>query len=203
MKRWWLVIVLLLSIGMNIGLLLGGAVRQRVWRDEAPSRDPSGVDLPLPGDERLPPFADRLTEELKLTGADRERFLEIQKTFFGEVSTARRQVVEHQAALRGELLSDDPRQERIASLLEASSRAHRALERAFVDNILQSRELLDVDQERRFFRFLERLRDRRRDGEQHFRRRRPRSEGQRPFGPPFSRQRAVPPPNAPRDHDQL
>lgn len=199
MKQWWLVIVLLLSIGMNVGLLLGGAVRQKAPLDEAPLPGPPGREAPRPGDERMPPFVGRLAEELQLEGADRERFIEIQRTFFSEVFTARREVVEHQRELRSELLSDEPRQEQIESLLEASSRAHRALERAFVDNILRSRELLDADQERQLVHFLERLHDMRRDGERHFRRRRPRGDGQHPLGPPPPRQRGEPSAKSPRD----
>ena len=103
------------------------------------------------------PHLERLADHLELQGADRDRFLEIQKTFFQEMGRQRREMEQARRELKGELTSKAPDRARAEELMERSAAAHSALERALVTNVLDSREILRPEQERRFGIFIERL----------------------------------------------
>ncbi|HEV7786074.1 MAG TPA: hypothetical protein VGQ28_12100, partial [Thermoanaerobaculia bacterium] len=81
MKRWWLVIVLLLSLGLNVGIL--AAVAARRLGPGGPGAKAAGAANqppdPLP---RLPQLANRLG----LEGVERRKFLDIQWNLYQETS---------------------------------------------------------------------------------------------------------------------
>ena len=151
MKRWWLVILLLLSLGLNLGMLLprlGGA-----------SKEP--LDDPPASEQRMPPILRRMANELRLQGETRQTFLSMQHEFFRQTREGREKVGRIQDELRREVVSRNPDRERVDRLLDelASTQAH--LERVFVTHLLDSRELLDGRRERQFLRMMQHLRQRR------------------------------------------
>ncbi len=214
MKRWWLVIALMLSVGINAGILVTLAFYARASTRDATAgstvvvgETPEGGPItgaagdPLPRGGR-PPIIRRMADELGLEGDKRAAFTEVQRTFFDQTLAARSRMARLQHEIRGEVTSQDPDRDALDRLLVELSAAHTDLERAFVTNLLDSRELLDGDQERRFMHFLRRLRGVRGEVERRFRERwrgmaggerlGPRPRGRRGPGQRFER-----PPEAP------
>ena len=146
MRRWWLVLALLLSLGINVGILATlGVQRSRERQSPAPARGggvPAGPEL------------ERVADRLELAGEARRRFLEIQRRFLAETGAERLRLDRARAELRREILSAHPDRARVEELLAAAAGSTAALERALVRNVLDSREVLDEEQERRFLRFV-------------------------------------------------
>ncbi len=172
-QRWWLIIVLLLSLGLNLGFFASRVVQQRASRtaDSGDAATEASAEDQVRRDGRMPRFVRRMADELDLEGERREAFIEIQRTFFEQTIDARGRMARLQDAIRREITSASPDRQVLDEMLTELSAAHRDLERAFVTNLLDSRELLDGDQERRFMRFLRRMRNVRADVEQRFRER--------------------------------
>ncbi len=179
MKKWWLVIALALSIGANIGILATRLVATR----EVPARPevedagaggevPDAASRPLP--RRLPPMVLRMADELGLEGERRDAFVANQRQFFKQTLEARARVRQLQLRLRREVTSTEPDRVAVEELLEQLTAARVDLERAFIDNLLDTREILDPEQQRRFQHFLGRLRQARDEMDRRF---------QRPQGP--------------------
>jgi len=146
MKRWWLVVALLLSLGVNLGLVGAQIVRQRAiaaWTGERPP------GAPEPGL--------RLAERLELDGAQREQFLRVQRQLTDRVREERRELGRLRRVLRDELIAPSPDRARIEGLLGEIAERQLALDRAFVEHVLESRELLDPEQLERYLLFLERF----------------------------------------------
>ncbi|MEO1367799.1 MAG: periplasmic heavy metal sensor [Acidobacteriota bacterium] len=165
MRRHWLpllTLLLLLSIGLNVGLLLGrgsprGGGGQAAVADAAP-------DAQVP--PRIERMVRRMADELSLTGADRERFFEIQRQFFAQSLTARDQTRRTRRALHEELRSPDPDRARAEALLAAMAEAQRGVEAAFIVNYFETRALLHTPQQRRLFlKFIVRVRQLRQEME--------------------------------------
>lgn len=164
MNRWWFVVVLLFSVGINVGILATLAVNKMARSSEPvieqrqpalPPRIQSGQELQQP---RLDmPHLERMADHLDLEGEDRERFLEIQRAFFQEVSGQRREMEQARRELMRELISEAPDRARAEQLMQRSALAHAALERALVTNVLDSREVLGPDQEREFAIIIKRI----------------------------------------------
>lgn len=169
-QRWWLIIVLLLSLGLNLGFLASRVVQQRT-QDPSEGTVSDPVEDPTRRDRPVPRLIRRMADELGLEGERRAAFVEIQRTFFQQTLEARARMADLQEDVRGEVTSADPDRQQLDQLLSELSTAHRDLEGAFVTNLLDARELLDDDQERRYMRFLRRMRNVRADVEQRFRER--------------------------------
>ncbi len=152
MKRWWLFVVLLLSLGVNLGLLAS-----RAWQ-RSPGPLAAEGSPPPEAAERPPRFALRMAGELDLRGEQREAFLDRQRRFLEQTLDARDRFGRLQAELRREVVAEDPDRRAVDDLLVRISDAHVDLERAFVDNLLDTRELLGPEQGRRFMRLLHHLR---------------------------------------------
>ena len=150
MRRWWLVVALLLSLGINAGVV-GVLLIQR-------ARDRGRPMLPTPGFGmgRAPLLG--LADELRLSGEQRERFLQIQRNFFAQTMRDRRQLDEVRSDLRREVLRKSPDRVRVDELLRQMSTLTGQLERAFVGNVLATREILTEEQQRRFLELVPRLR---------------------------------------------
>ncbi|HEV2846294.1 MAG TPA: hypothetical protein VG477_15665 [Thermoanaerobaculia bacterium] len=154
MKRWWLVIALLLSVGLNLGIFAAFLARRagppperlRPGREAMADR---GVN-PLP---RLPRLADRLG----LEGEKRRRFLELQWKLFEESSRLRLQLGEVHREIKREMVQVEPDRQRIESLLQESAKVYLNLERSLTRNILATRELLDDRQEREYLALIGRI----------------------------------------------
>ena len=153
MRRWWLVIALLLSVGLNAGLLTALAVRRlnnpAVKAAKPPAANQAADPLP-----RLPQLANRLG----LEGEERRKFLDIQWNLYQETSHLRLQLGEVHRNLRHELIQSPPDRARVDRLLEESSRVYLALEKSLVGNILATRELLGPEKEKQYLRLIGQLR---------------------------------------------
>jgi heavy-metal resistance protein len=152
--RWWLLIGLLLSVGLNVGILATIAARRNAPPPEA--RVPKTPEI-APGKDPLP-ILPRLADRLGLEGEVRRKFLDIQWNLFQETSRFRLQLGEVHREIRREVTRDEPDQRRIDQLLNESSRIYLALERSLVSNVLATRKLLDPEQERQYMVLIARLR---------------------------------------------
>jgi hypothetical protein len=154
MRRWWLVIALLLSVGLNLGILV--AIGARLAARPRPAPRPELQEANSPGDpvQRLARFADRL----KLEGETRRKFLDIQWDLFQETTRLRLQLGEVHRELRRELARGEADRQRIDGLLQESSRLYLALERALVDNVYATRGLLGPEKEREYLKMIGRMR---------------------------------------------
>lgn len=151
MRRNWIFLALLLSVGVNCGLLGMGIARHRM-RAAEPRDDRPGIR-----DGRDGRDGSRLADRLELTGEERESFLRLQRELGDRVRDGRRQIDEARRELRQELTSPAPDAARIEQLLLVIHREQDALDRALVANVLATRELLDSPAEREYLLFVERF----------------------------------------------
>jgi hypothetical protein len=146
-KRWWLVIALLLSVGMNVGLLVALALdRPAVTQKQQEALRPAAAG-------RIPQLAARLG----LEGVERRRFIQRQRQFFAETAVSRARLPEVRRELRAELTRPTPDRARIDELLRESGELFLSLERSLVVNVLETRALLGPEQERRYIDLISRL----------------------------------------------
>ncbi|MCG8463076.1 MAG: hypothetical protein MI919_42885 [Holophagales bacterium] len=187
MNRHWLVLALLLSVGINAGLIAGKLLWDRpapvedsvqpAAEESAPDQQPATAeqgDVPVRAmPPRLRQGIERMADELQLEGESRDRFFEIQRHFFAATfeAEARRRRTEH--LLRRELLETDPDPGRAEARLSELITAHRDLEQAFLDNYFSTHELLGPEQKRLFLRLMRRVRQVREEIQQHKRPQRP------------------------------
>jgi Spy/CpxP family protein refolding chaperone len=158
-KRWWIVIALLLSVGVNAGILAALATR-RMTRPERQPPPPREEPAPLGPEQEGggPPRASRLADRLGLEGEPRRRFLALQQQFFEQTVRIRLHMAETQREVRRELMSPEPDRQKIDALLQDSARDFLRLEQALAKNVVESREILDPEQEREFLRVVASLR---------------------------------------------
>lgn len=148
MKRSWLVVALLLSLGVNMGILaVVGLSRARAPRPVERLFERSG-----------PPSPEHLADRLELDGETRQRFVDEQRRFFASFVELRHELVGTRHELRREVEGSSPDRTRIDELLSASAELTAALDRLFVEQVLEAREILDGRQERIYLGMLERLR---------------------------------------------
>ncbi len=181
MKRWWLLMALMLSAGVNLGIVVARLLpsddgaeavpREGPGPEEHPPGGPPGGPPREPGEPRVPPAVRRFAEKIGLSGEDRGKFVELHRSFLTETVQARRRVMKLQDELRRTAFADEVDREAVVGLLEELGAAHVALESAFIHNLLDVRELLGPEQERMYRLFLRRLRQRAGD---------PRQQGWRP-----------------------
>jgi Heavy-metal resistance len=145
-KRWWLVIILLLSLGTNIGIL----ATQAVGKLARPGQ-PEAVRPLAPGKLQL--FADRLG----LEGPARRAFVERHRRFMRETSGPRKRLAELRAQVRTELTAEQPNRERLNNLMQEAASLFLQLERSLTDLVMESRATLPPEAERRYVDLLGRL----------------------------------------------
>jgi hypothetical protein len=153
MRRWWLVIALLLSVGLNVGILAAVAAR-RLGPGGPGAKPPGATNQPPDPLPRLPQLANRLG----LEGEERRKFLDIQWNLYQETSHLRLQLGETHRNLRHELIQPQPDRAQVDRLLEDSSRTYLALEKSLVSNILATRDLLGPEKEKQYLRLIGQLR---------------------------------------------
>lgn len=162
MRRWWIVIALLLSVGVNVGILAALATRHATRPERQPPPPPRAEEPPPgpdeTGQEGGPPRASRLADRLGLEGEPRRRFLAIQQQFFERTVSLRFHMTETQREVRRELMSPSPDRRKIDALLQDSAHDFLALEQALATNVVESRQLLDPQQEEEFLRVVASLR---------------------------------------------
>ena len=155
MRRWGLVLALLLSLGVNIGILATLAVRRAAPPDRRPRPEEMRPGPPGPREEAS--RGARLADRLGLEGEQRRRFLRLQGRFFVETVRLRTEQAETFRDLRRELSAPTPDRQRIEELTRASARVHLALQQAMARNVIATREILDPDQERLYLDIISRL----------------------------------------------
>ena len=165
MKRWWLVGALLLSLGINLGLVAQGLMARRGAppppTSEEPPRPSPGPGAPDLGDRpsgEVPRVLERMADDLELDGEVREQFLEVHHRFLARTLRGRRHLGEIQSALRQQILAQEPDRQAIDRLLQQSARTHYELEKTFVETLLAGRAMLDSEQEDRYTLMLKRWR---------------------------------------------
>lgn len=147
MRRWWVVIALLLSVGVNVGLF--AAILAGRWKAA-----PAVEERQPPAVERLQKLADRLG----LQSEARRSFLAYQRRFFFATARDRRHLGAVNRELRLELVSENPDPQRVEQLTAESSALYLKLERALAGNVLASRKLLDPRQEKVYLDLIRQLR---------------------------------------------
>ncbi len=146
MKPIWLWIALLLSVGVNLGVL--ATIGTHRLREPAPwDRGPR---------EEGPPVG-RAADRLGLEGEKRDAFIQIQTDFFQRMKESREELENLRLELRRELTGETPDRAVVDGLIEEMGQAYSRLDRVFVDNVLKSREILNPEQESRYLVFLERI----------------------------------------------
>lgn len=178
MKRWWLVMALMLSIGVNVGIFASRLLppKEAPSSTEAPEpgqeppaetggepRDPGEGPPPRirdggPADRPIPRIIHRMADELGLEGEKRGRFVELQMQFLRQTFQNRQQLQRSEMRLRRELMAEPPNRPSVRESLEQMTRARAQMERAFVESVLETRELLDPEQTRKYLHLIGRLR---------------------------------------------
>jgi hypothetical protein len=154
MSRWWLVIALLLSVGLNVGILAAiGARRATAPEAQARQQAPAAAAANDPV-----PRLTRLANRLKLEGDQRRKFLDTQWNLYQETTRLRLDLGEVHRDLRQELTHPQPDRQRVESLLAESSRLYLALERSLVNNVFATRDLLGPEKEAEYLKIVGRLR---------------------------------------------
>jgi hypothetical protein len=146
-KRWWPILALLLSVGLNVGLLIDLALSSpAVTRRQQEALRPAGAG-------RLQQLADHVG----LQGPARRRFVQRQRRFFAETTGPRARLPEIRREVRSELTRPAPDRARLDALLHEAADTYLRLEQAVVDNVLDSRALLAPEQEHRYVDLISRL----------------------------------------------
>lgn len=147
------------------GPVAAGAEHRAAGGAHPPADTPPGDRAPHhrirphgPGGPGEPPIG-RLADHLGLDGERRERFIALQRRFLRVHLEARRERMRLGAALRQELMAEEPDAARIDALVTRLGETYLASERATAEVVLESRKLLDDEQRRAYLRFLQRLRD--------------------------------------------
>lgn len=144
MKRLGLVFVLLLSLGINIGVLatlgFSKARRSEAMRTIRP-----------PGP---PPEVRALADRFGLKDGSAEQFRELHRSFFTSSMENNREIRELRQQLLEELTSDMPDRDHLSTVLDEISAVERQREEAYIDLTLRSRELLGGRGEEAYRRFV-------------------------------------------------
>jgi Heavy-metal resistance len=156
MRRWWLVIALLLSLGLNLGIFAALAARRAGPPDRDRPRPEERAGMANPGGNPLPRLP-RLADRLGLEGEKRRRFLDLQWKLFEESSRLRLQLGEVHREIKREMVRDEPDPQQIERLLQESARVYLNLERSLTRNILSTRQLLDDKEEREYLALIGRI----------------------------------------------
>lgn len=164
MKRWILVVLLLLSVGLNIGLLAqrGGERRERQERREArlEARQNPGNAESRAARERpmLKRLLDRMVEEVGVAGEQRGKFVAIQESFFDRTLATREKLRQSQRALRDNLSSPQPDRALAESQAAEIAAAQKEVEAAFIESFFATSAILDPDQQQRYSKLVSELR---------------------------------------------
>jgi hypothetical protein len=162
--RWWLVIGLLLSVGLNVGILAAVVARRAAapGRPAAQAQGGQGQGRTNPGNAANAndpvPRLTRLADRLKLEGETRRKFIDIQWNLYQETTRLRLDLGEIHRSLRKEMTLPNPDRPRVDALLADSSRTYLALEKSLVDNVFATRALLGPEKEAEYLKIVGRLR---------------------------------------------
>jgi len=159
-KQWLVLLLLILSVGINVGLLAGGLAKR-----VAPERtDDSSTESRLSDDgplrsvpRRLERNLNRMAGELQLEGENRRVFLALQDEFFRTSAAGRDRLRAARRALRRELTSERPDRAEAEHWVQELGAAQADLERAFIANYFETRALVAPEQQEKLRRFMARI----------------------------------------------
>lgn len=162
-RRWWLPLALLLSLGVNLGVVAMLALR----RDGAPPPEgPGPIERGAPprrgeGEMEEPGRRfDALARTLRLDDNQAERFVALQRRHFEGSRETRQRLEAARRDLAQEFLTGRADRLRVEALLRQVEAAQAELDQTLADLMLEAQEFLTPEQQRRFaFFVLQRLRN--------------------------------------------
>ena len=184
-KKWLVMLLLMLSVGINIGLLAGRWTKGKAEKPvaEGPAGSPE-QSVAGPDGERLPPRLQRsmrrMADELELSGEKRKAFSALQRDFFRRSMVGRQRLRTARSELRKELTAPTPDRARAEHWVREMGEAQVDLENAFVANFFQTRDLVEPGQEEKLRRLMARIHKVRRQLMERSTRPRPFRESRRP-----------------------
>ena len=149
MKRGILWMVLLLSLGVNVGVLATLAA-QRLRQPSVDTRPAARDQAPIRS----------MLESLDLEGEERRRFMELQRRLFERIRRSRHELERVRVQIRRELVAEKPDRRRLEELARRSAKLTAAMDLALIDTVLQSRGQLPPEDRDRYLRLLSHLRER-------------------------------------------
>lgn len=163
MRRWWPILALLLSLGINVGLVTALVIDRSRARDDAGLEAPPNPDALPPGQggpgQLAPgPRFKLAAERLGLAPEARERFLALEQRHFAEARAARLRVQEAREAIRRALLAAELDETEIERLTAAANAAVAEQDRGFVRHLVELKGILEPAQFERYLAFLTRAR---------------------------------------------
>jgi hypothetical protein len=133
----------------------GEATSPAPLEPESPTESQPPADLDAGGAPLRSPKFEILADKLGLEGGSRERFVAIQRQAFEAMRLQRQRIIVARAALRRELMAPASNRARLQALVAESTAAQQELEKILVNSLVESRALLDADQQRLYMRFVE------------------------------------------------
>lgn len=172
MRRWLWIFAFLLSVGLNIGWLghrlwlqQRGASEAELFTEMVEAEGPDAADNgPSTEDSSrrpLPRLLERLADDLRLTGEERQVFLRLQQQYFERALSDRRFLGALQQRARREIVRPQPDREVVEALVVQINGVQLQMEQGFVDHLFASRRLLGPREQRRFLLWMGRLRQQR------------------------------------------
>lgn len=150
MRRAGLVMALLLSVGINLGLVLSALLATARSSDSRPASH-SGTFIE---GGRLP----RLADELGLAGEGRQRFIARHQRYFNEARQPREKLRELRAALSQELFANPVDEAKVDALVKSIHQELTRFDELTVRLVLDVRLLLPADRQDTYRSFVDRLR---------------------------------------------
>lgn len=151
MKRWHIVILLLLSVGLNVGLLAQRGREKAAREARAEARQEARAERTRDGRERARErLLERMVDKIGLQGEQRERFIELHRGFFERTREMREQQRRAERALRENLGSATPDRALAEVQLDEIATAKKEIEAVFVENFFDATAILDQDQKTRY-----------------------------------------------------
>jgi Spy/CpxP family protein refolding chaperone len=160
-KRWLIVVLLLLSVGLNIGLLAqrGREKRERQERREARQEARQNPESRAARERPLlKRLLERMVEEVGVAGEQRDKFIAIHESFFDRTLATREKLRQGQRALRDNLTSPQPDRALADSQAAEIAAAQKEVEAAFIESYFATTAILDQDQRQRYSKLVSELR---------------------------------------------
>jgi hypothetical protein len=148
--RWWLAVALVLSLGVNVGVLATLAV-QRLRAEPAVEAPRAPREAPRP--EQL----HHLGRRLQLEGQELERFVALHQEFLRRSRESRERLASLRREARRQMAAGEPSMEALEPVLQEMGAAYLELERELAAHVIEARQMLDPEAEERYLRLISRL----------------------------------------------
>ena len=151
MKNSTLKFLLLLSVILNIAIL--GTVGYSYYRNTCNRPVPFG-----PGRRAF------LMKELSLSPEQADLMIKNQQSFHSQIDTMRQQIFKDRLQLLNLMQSDKPDTKKIDQTIEEIGDMQEGIQKTIVAHIIEVKTILNKDQQKKFFGFIENIVTRREDG---------------------------------------